>query len=365
MAQTSLMPPIKTQFFDSNGNPAAGGKVYTWMAGTNNTAKASYTDSTGDTANTNPVTLDSAGMAAIWLSGYYHIQAYDSAGNLIADADNVSSMPNTVLTQSQWVSQNITLTYVDGDNFSTPGTLTTTFEVGLRVKATVSAGDIYGTISASTAGGTPVVTTVTVTWDSGTLDSGLSALWTGIITATSCALPGGAVGTDLAKLHAIAETASNINAAISAANAATATPTANTIPKYNASSIIKGAELNMTGETSATTDTVTTTLSLGTVAAGDRIFVSARITIITAAAQYGAGLEVKKTTGSTATIIFDHDKTTLDDHCGSDENGYALLHVTGIAKVTSGGTLTLQSSYTKGYSSLEDNQIYAAFLKKA
>lgn len=201
MPQTSLMPPVKTQFLDNNGKPAAGGKVYTWMAGTNNSPKATYTDSTGEVENANPVTLDTNGRAAIWLSGYYHIQAYDALGNLIADADNVSSMPNTVVTQSQWVPQNITLTFVDGDNFSTPGILTDTFAVGQRVKATVSAGDIYGTVSGSTAGGSPVVTTVTVTWDSGELDSGLSAVWTGILTPGNPSIPGGVTLSDLQNLR--------------------------------------------------------------------------------------------------------------------------------------------------------------------
>ena len=225
MPQTSLMPPVKTQFLDNNGKPAAGGKVYTWMAGTSNTAKATYTDSTGETENANPVTLDTNGRAAIWLSGYYHIQAYDALGNLIADADNVSSMPNTVVSQSQWVPQNITLTFVDGDNFSTPGILTDTFDVGQRVKATVSAGDIYGTVSNSTAGGSPVVTTVTVTWDSGELDDGLSAVWTGIITPNGSAQIGatytelaqlngaGCTKGDFQKLHALTTSATLIDAA--------------------------------------------------------------------------------------------------------------------------------------------------------
>lgn len=189
MSETSLMPPIKAQFFDSNGNPAAGGSVYTWQAGTVNTAKATYTNSTGLVENSNPVTLDSNGMANIWLSGYYHIQVYDALGNVIADVDNVSSMPNTNATQSEWVSQNIVLTYSDANNFTTPGTLTSTFPVGQRVKATVSAGTIYGTVSNSTAGGSPVVTTVTVTWDSGSLDSGLSAVWTGIINVNNTSFP--------------------------------------------------------------------------------------------------------------------------------------------------------------------------------
>lgn len=55
------------QFFDNAGNPLSGGKVFTYAAGTL-TPLASYTDRGGGTPNSNPVILDSAGRADIWLS---------------------------------------------------------------------------------------------------------------------------------------------------------------------------------------------------------------------------------------------------------------------------------------------------------
>ena len=56
------------QFFDDNGNPLTGGKVYTYAAGTT-TPAATYTTSTGAVANTNPIILDAAGRTAneTWL----------------------------------------------------------------------------------------------------------------------------------------------------------------------------------------------------------------------------------------------------------------------------------------------------------
>jgi hypothetical protein len=56
------------QFFDSNGDPLAGGKLYTYTAGTT-TPKATYTTSTGSVANANPIILDAAGRTPdeIWL----------------------------------------------------------------------------------------------------------------------------------------------------------------------------------------------------------------------------------------------------------------------------------------------------------
>lgn len=63
---TILSPSPKLQFFTVNGDPLAGGKLYTYAAGTT-TPLATYTDSTGITPNTNPVILDARGEASIWL----------------------------------------------------------------------------------------------------------------------------------------------------------------------------------------------------------------------------------------------------------------------------------------------------------
>ena len=63
-----LTPSPKMQFFDINGEPLVGGKVYTYQAGTT-TPQATYTDNTNATANPNPVILNARGEASIWLSG--------------------------------------------------------------------------------------------------------------------------------------------------------------------------------------------------------------------------------------------------------------------------------------------------------
>lgn len=58
------------QFFDNNGVPLSGGKLYTYAAGTT-TPAVTYTDNTGapGTENSNPIILDSAGRVTgeIWL----------------------------------------------------------------------------------------------------------------------------------------------------------------------------------------------------------------------------------------------------------------------------------------------------------
>lgn len=63
----SLSPLPKLQFFGTDGLPLVGGKLYTYAAGTT-TPIATYTDYTQSTLNTNPVILDSAGQASVWLA---------------------------------------------------------------------------------------------------------------------------------------------------------------------------------------------------------------------------------------------------------------------------------------------------------
>lgn len=78
------------QFFDANGDPLAGGKLYTYAAGTL-TPKATYTDAGGLTPNTNPVVLDSAGRAIIFITGSYKFILKDSLDNTIWTVDNVTA----------------------------------------------------------------------------------------------------------------------------------------------------------------------------------------------------------------------------------------------------------------------------------
>jgi microcystin-dependent protein len=57
------------QFFTTTGQPLAGGKIYTYQAGSS-TPLATYTDNTGATANANPIVLGTDGRPAteVWLT---------------------------------------------------------------------------------------------------------------------------------------------------------------------------------------------------------------------------------------------------------------------------------------------------------
>jgi hypothetical protein len=80
------------QFFDNNGVPLSGGKLYTYAAGTT-TPVATYTSRTGIIPNTNPIILDSAGRTPeqIWSTEgiLYKYVVQTSAGVLIRTWDNI------------------------------------------------------------------------------------------------------------------------------------------------------------------------------------------------------------------------------------------------------------------------------------
>ncbi|MFA7238998.1 MAG: hypothetical protein WC091_02725 [Sulfuricellaceae bacterium] len=85
-----LAVPFYLQFVDENGIPVNGGFVYTYSAGTNS-PKATYTDYTENTEAANPIELDSAGRATIWINGSYKFVLTDADGNEIETTDNVTS----------------------------------------------------------------------------------------------------------------------------------------------------------------------------------------------------------------------------------------------------------------------------------
>lgn len=98
MASYTLSPVggAAAQFFDNNGNPLSGGKLYTYAAGTT-TPQSTWTTPAGATLNTNPIVLDSAGRPPqeIWLSVAYSYKFVlkTSAEVLIATYDNIPSLP--------------------------------------------------------------------------------------------------------------------------------------------------------------------------------------------------------------------------------------------------------------------------------
>jgi microcystin-dependent protein len=86
------------QFFTILGQPLAGGKIYTYQAGSS-TPLATYTDNTGATANANPIVLGTDGRPSseIWLTyGYnYKFILKDANDTTIQTYDNLYGIIGT------------------------------------------------------------------------------------------------------------------------------------------------------------------------------------------------------------------------------------------------------------------------------
>lgn len=112
-----------------------------------------------------------------WAEGQPPSTVNDSARQMMADVAAWYASP-------EWVAYGDTPTYVSGTSFTVPGNLASRYSVGRRVRTTNTGGTLYGTITASAY---TSLTTVTVSMDSGALDSGLSKVDVGIV------MPGGSL----------------------------------------------------------------------------------------------------------------------------------------------------------------------------
>jgi len=84
---------------DTNGDPLAGGKVYTYEAGTT-TNKTMWTDADKGTPAANPIILDSEGKAAIYADGNYKLRIDNSADVTQLTIDEVSYRHNEFLSST-------------------------------------------------------------------------------------------------------------------------------------------------------------------------------------------------------------------------------------------------------------------------
>ena len=89
----------KFQAFDSSGDPLTGGLLYTYIVGTS-TPKATYTDAETDTAQANPIVLNSRGEADsdIYGIGYYKMVLKTSAGVTIYTIDSIAGVNESTMT---------------------------------------------------------------------------------------------------------------------------------------------------------------------------------------------------------------------------------------------------------------------------
>lgn len=176
--------------FYLNSLPMNGGQLFTFLV--NSTTPApTYTDSTGVTQNQNPIVFNSSGYPPneIWQTGGVVLKfVLKDANNVtIWTRDNISGINDASVSISQWPASGFTPTYISGTSFTVPGDQTSTLQVGRRVQFSVTAGTVYGRISASVF---TTLTTVTMVMDGAqVLDSGLTAFNLGLLTATNNSFP--------------------------------------------------------------------------------------------------------------------------------------------------------------------------------
>lgn len=185
----SLSPIGNEQQVTQNGAPLSGGLLYTYLAGSS-TPAATYTDSSGATPQSNPIVLNVLGRPTnpVWLTDgtAYKLVLTDSAGVTQWTIDNVTGVAVTTPAQSEWETLATTPTYINATQFTVPGDQTTALHLGRRVRLPCTGGVRYGVISVSAF---TTLTTVTVELDSGSLDSGLSGVAVGILSAANSSMP--------------------------------------------------------------------------------------------------------------------------------------------------------------------------------
>lgn len=143
----SLLPWIKTRFFDEDGNPLAGGKLFSYYAGTS-TPLATYTDQSGLTANTNPVILDANGEANVWINtAAYKFVLKDANDVVLFTVDNVQAPTGGGGGGFDWIPHSVTdgqsATNLAGETMDTDDYSSVMYEVEIiRGTTVISNGQI-------------------------------------------------------------------------------------------------------------------------------------------------------------------------------------------------------------------------------
>jgi len=148
----TIAPVFKMQFLDSNGDPLSYGLLYTYDAGTT-TARGTYTTAAGSTLNPNPVVLDAAGRADLFLQAgvSYKFTLQNSSGVLQYTVDYVPAFGTMSTQNSNAVA--ITGGTISGVTLSGPITGNVTGNVTGNLTGNVTGNVSGGTVSASSYNG--------------------------------------------------------------------------------------------------------------------------------------------------------------------------------------------------------------------
>jgi len=172
---------------DENGLPAVGWKLHTYEVGTLNN-KTTYSDSDLTVENTNPIILDSLGMASLYYNGRARLIMKNASNITKWEEIDVSVSPDD---PAEWIgSQDASFT--TGTSFTVLSNQTTIFHINRRVKLTGSGfGTIYGSVTNSSY--SAPLTTVTLAVDSGTMDATLNTAFYSTLSADNPSYPTNAI----------------------------------------------------------------------------------------------------------------------------------------------------------------------------
>lgn len=172
MSAVAIIGPQFYGFNPDTNERLAFGKVYAYESGTS-IPKDTYTDETATVANTNPVILNGAGYAGIYLSGTYKIVLTDANDNEIWTADPVSD-PSQL--GNQWVFQQ-PATQISANSFSLSGDQTSNYVEGRAIRLQ-DGSFLYGHITGSTLNDGETIVTINA---NEALTSGLESVAVSII----------------------------------------------------------------------------------------------------------------------------------------------------------------------------------------
>lgn len=157
-----LMPNGKQAFVNDAGQPLAGGKIYTYAAGTT-TLKTTWSDAGETSPNTNPVILNARGEATIFWRGAYKVALTTAADVVIwtVDGINTTSEPLTAVTLQVSGTSALTGNVTMGGTLAVTGAATFSSTAAISGNATVG-GTLAVTGTSAFTGNVTTTNNVTV-----------------------------------------------------------------------------------------------------------------------------------------------------------------------------------------------------------
>jgi hypothetical protein len=177
------------QYFDNDGNPLSGGKIFQYEAGSFSVQQTTYSDSAGSTPNPNPIELDSSGRSPteLYLTNgvaYNLVLTMPDGTTILTYSDNVVGVQPVsagVAGINVWNTVTENIGWVSPTQFSVATNQTLQFAVGNRARLQLTDETYrYGTVVAVSF--VNPNTQVTIVNDSGTLPNDLiAAAWSTLV----------------------------------------------------------------------------------------------------------------------------------------------------------------------------------------